>query len=167
MKLLRTTLMAATAVSVAALAVTATAYADGDSGMGGDMGGHAMHGQVMGGHGSSGQGMRPTMPMRGLDSIKADLKLTAAQQPAFDRYADLVNTQAEARQRMHDGMRGGTSDHRAMHDTMQAYNRQAATELAAAREALYGVLIPDQRAIAERYLGDSRMAMGGGREHRH
>ncbi|MFN0301624.1 MAG: Spy/CpxP family protein refolding chaperone [Burkholderiales bacterium] len=128
------------------------------------MSGHGMRGQGMGGHGDGGHGMRGGLS---LDAAKAELKLTPEQQPAFEKYAALVNTQAEARKRMHEGMHSGSADHRAMHDTMQAYNRQAAIELTAVRKELYDVLTPEQRAIAERNLGNSSMAMGGGRGHRH
>ncbi len=131
------------------------------------MGGHGMRGQGMGGHGGGGHGMRGGMSLAGLDTVKAELKLTAEQQPEFEKYADLVKTQAEARQRMHEGMHSGSADHHAMHDTMRAYNRQAAIELTAVRKALFDVLTPEQRAIADRNLGNSSMAMGGGRGRHH
>ncbi len=140
----------------------------GSHGMGGHgMGGHGMRGQGMGGHGGGGHGMRGGMSLAGLDTVKAELKLTAEQQPEFEKYADLVKTQAEARQRMHEGMHSGSADHHAMHDTMRAYNRQAAIELSAVRKALFDVLTPEQRAIADRNLGNSSMAMGGGRGRHH
>ncbi len=126
------------------------------------MSGHGMRGQGMGGHGGGGHGMRGSMSPGGLDTVKAELKLTAEQQPVFETYAALVKTQAEARKRMHEGMHSGSADHHAMHDTMQAYNRQAAIELTAVRKALFDVLTPEQRAIADRNLGNSSMAMGGG-----
>ncbi len=140
----------------------------GGHGMGGhEMSGHGMRGQRMGGHGDGGHGMRGSLSLGALDTVKAELKLTPEQQPAFEKYAALVKTQAEARKRMHEGMHSGSADHHAMHDTMQAYNRQAASELTAVRKELYDVLTPEQRTIADRYLSNSRMAMGGGRGHRH
>lgn len=187
----RTTLIAATSASLVALGIAAAAFGHGGGGprtgegacpagheehcgaaqgggrSGHGMGGHGMSGHGMGGHGEGGHGMRGGMSLAGLDTVKAELKLTAEQQPVFEKYAALVKTQAEARKRMHDGMHSGSADHHARHDTMQAYNRQAAIELTAVRKELYDVLTPEQRAIADRNLGNSSMAMGGGRGHRH
>jgi LTXXQ motif family protein len=178
----RTTLIAASSASVVALGIAAAAFAHGGSRMGegacaaghecgaaqgGGSMGHGMRGHGMGGHGEGRHGMHSGVSPRGLDALKTELKLTVAQQPVFDKYLALVKTQAEARQRMHEGMHSGKVDHHAMHDTMQAFNRQAATELAATRKELNDALTPEQRAIADRHLDDSRMAMRGGRGHRH
>ena len=174
----RTTLIAATAASLVALGFAAAAFAHAGEGacpagheehcgaaQGGGHSGHGMRGQGMNRHGESGHGMHGGTSLRGLDSLKVELKLTPAQQPVFEKYAALVKTQAEARKRMHEGMHTGTADHHAMHDTMRAYERQAAVELVAARKELTDALTPEQRTIVDRTLSDSRMAMGRGHRH--
>jgi LTXXQ motif family protein len=184
----RMTLIAATSASVVALGIAAAALAHGGSRMGGDACpagheehcgaaqsserpghgmGHGMGGHGMRGHGMGGQGMHGSVSQRGLDALKAELKLTAAQQSVFEKYVAIVKTQSEARQGMHEKMHAGSADHHAMHDTMREYNRQAAVERAAVRKEVYDVLTAEQRVIADRYLGDSRMAMGGRHGHRH
>ncbi len=173
----RTTWIAATSASVVALGIGAAALAHGGPRVGESAcpAGHAEHcgaaqqsgqgGHGMGGHGMGGHGMGGGVSASRLDSLRDELELTATQQSVFDKYAALVATQAEARKRMHEGMHSGTADHHAMHATMQAFNRQAATELTAARKELNDALSPEQRAIADRTLSDAPMAMRGGRGH--
>lgn len=170
----RTTWIAATSASAVALGIAAVAYGHGGprAGESACPAGQEEHcGTAQesgrGGHGMGGHGMGGGVSQSRIDALRAALKLTSAQQAVFDKYAALVATQTEARQRMYQGMHSGTADHHAMHDTMRAFNRQAATELAAARQELDGVLSAEQRAIVDRTLGDSHMAMRGGRVRHH
>lgn len=174
-----------------ALGVAAAAWAHGGAdehrgghGMGGmqmgmhgaGMQGGGMHGMGMGrmGGGMSG-GMGSGMGMPGnaanLDTLKDALKLTAEQQPAWEKYAEVVRRRSEARDKMRSAMHNGTVEHGAMHETMAAFQREAAKEIGQAREQLSAVLNAEQRQVLDS-RGSGRghgrggsMARGG--EHRH
>lgn len=161
--------------AVALVAGTAVAHGGGRHRMDGHgmgrhgmmgMGGHGMGGHGMGGHGMGGHGMMGVGVAR-LDALKTELNLRPDQGAAWDTYASTLRDQAEARRKMHEGMHGGSVDHHAMHETMRAYNRQAASELAAAQKALYDALTPEQRGIADRHLARPVAANAPQRHHQH
>ncbi len=166
-----------------ALGVAAAAWAHG--GADEHRGGHGMGGMQMGMHGADMQGggmqgmgmgrMGGGMGMHGnaanLDTLKDALKLTAEQQPAWEKYAEVARRQAEARDKMRSAMHNGTVEHGAMHETMAAFQREAAKEIGQAREQLSAVLNAEQRQVLDS-RGSGRghgrggpMARGG--EHRH
>lgn len=169
-------------VLASALGMVAVAWAH--NGPGGEHGrGQGMGGTQMGMHGGAMHGMGGTHGMGGmggmgmqggaaaLDSMKDALKLTAEQAPAWEKYAEVVRRQTEARVKMREAMHSGNVEHGAMHDTMSAFRREAAKELTQARDAFAAVLSAEQRQTFEargpgRGRGHGgRMAQGG--EHRH
>lgn len=124
-----------------------------------------------------------------LDAAKAKLKITAAQEPAWQRFTAVVKQQAEARDAMHKQMQAqmqaqgqpqapkpGASaavppDRSAQHDAMRKFRDEQRTAHEAARKDLLAALTPEQRTIAEQELrggrgGGHRMAEEG-RMHRH
>jgi Spy/CpxP family protein refolding chaperone len=139
--------------------------------MGGGMGmqqGMGKHGGAHGGtHGGMGGGMGGGMRGAGpadvaarLAATKAELKITAAQETAWQAYEAVVRQQAESRQamrtamqaRMQDPAAAASVDHAAMRETMhqQRESNQAARDQA--RQALYAVLSPEQKAVADQRL---------------
>lgn len=161
---------------VGALGVMAAAWAHGGPG-GAEQGGHGMRGhgggQGMGmQHGMAGMGGMGGMHGMGmhggaasLEATKDALKLSAEQLPSWEKYAASVNRQAEARERMRSAMHSGTVEHGAMHETMAAFRREAAKEIAQAREALIAVLSAEQRQVFEQPRPGRSMAQGGGHRH--
>jgi hypothetical protein len=140
-------------------------------GMGGGMG---MHG---GGHGAMGGGMRgagqPADAATRLAATKAELKITAAQEPAWQAFEAVVLQQADARQamrtamlaRMQDPAAAASIDHAAQREKMQQLRESGQAARDKARQALYAVLSPEQQAVA-----DQRLRLGPGHRkgaHRH
>jgi hypothetical protein len=127
------------------------------------------------GHGAgSGHGMMGSDAASRLDAVKAALNLAPNQDAAWQKYADTMKTQVEARDKLRDGMRATmqsgdtTAEQRnAWREAMHAFNTQAATDRAKAREALYAALTPEQRTVADRYLAAPQVAGRGDGEHRH
>lgn len=113
------------------------------------------HGMGMGQ--GMGQGMGPGFGM-GFDSpavlsarlgdFKTALKITPAQEPAWQKYETQLRQQVETRQAFHAAMQAqmqdpkATIDHNAQHEAMT--NLFAAQE--AARAELFAVLTPEQKA---------------------
>lgn len=98
-----------------------------------------------------------------LEALKAALDLTDAQAPAWNMYAETVQSQVEARQKLHARMSNAAPEERAaLHETMYSFNVESAKAIAAARDALYAVLTPEQKATADRYAGGPRFAHRGG-----
>ena len=140
-------------------------------------GGYDMgYGQGMGpgaGMMGPGYGMGPGLAMggmRGFDSpavitarlgdLKSTLKITPAQESAWATYEAQVRQQVQTRQAFHTAMLAQMQDpkvaidHNAQHEAMSKLFA-AQTE---ARNALYAVLAPEQKAVFERpqCLGDGR-----------
>jgi len=148
--------------SLAAVSIV-SAHPGGDHGMGYGQGmGPGMMGQGYGmapGAGM-GQGMGPG-GMRGVDSpavtaarlgdMKAALKVTPAQESAWSTYEAQVRQQVQTRQAFHNAMLAQMQDpkvaidHNAQHEAMSKLVA-AQTE---ARNALYAVLTPEQKAFFE------------------
>lgn len=177
----RTTIFAATVV-IATLAAAGAALAH-PGGMGYGMGPGMQQGM---GPGMMGHGMGPGMGMRGmqgpqtaaalgtrLTETKGALKITAAQEAAWNAYAAVVTRQADARANMHTQMQGkmhdpSTSlpDRAAWQETMAKFHLEMQAGRAAALKDLYAVLTPEQKTLADQTLpgmGGQRMAgaMGG------
>jgi hypothetical protein len=133
--------------------------------------GHGMGmGMGMGPGMGQGMGMGPGMGMRhgmqGLDttaaastrlaSLKAELKITAVQEPAWQKYQTLVLQQAEAEQAMRSAMQAQMQDPKAAVEFDFAARRESMGKLceahqaerAAARDELFAVMTPEQKALA-------------------
>jgi hypothetical protein len=130
-------------------------------GMGKHGGAHGgTHGGKGGGMGGGMRGAGPADAAARLAATKAELKITAAQEPAWQAYEAVVRQQAESRQatrtamqaRMQDPAAAAGIDHAAMRETMhqQRESNQAARDQA--RQALYAVLSPEQKAVADQRL---------------
>lgn len=172
---------------IAAAAVIATGFAGAAfAHQDGKMGGMGMHGAGMGmAHHGGAPGAAPDR-MRGmhnpaeagarLAALKGELKITAAQEPAWQQYEAVVNQQTQARQAARDAMRArmqdpnaaATVDHAAQREAMSKLHTAQQGERDAARVALVAVLSPEQKAVAERRLAGGPgvgMNMAGGRAH--
>ena len=157
----------------AALAMTAgVAVAHGPHGAcGADAAQPAWCGQQGGGPGAGMFGAGAAQ----LETARAALQLTPAQQAAWDRYAATVLQQADAATRaragFHESMQSGNVTAEQMtqwRETMRAFNAESWSARIKARDELYAVLTPDQKAVADRYLRMGAAAWAGaGGGHRH
>jgi Spy/CpxP family protein refolding chaperone len=144
----------------------------------GHRGGHHHHGKNRGGPSAAEMSAH-------LDKLKAELKITEAQAPVWQQFATTVQGQAEARQTRRTEMRaqmqaskasGAQIDRQALRTQMQQQHAAERTARNQARQALYAVLTPEQKALADtRMRGGERGERGergdrqGGHhgEHRH
>ncbi|HXJ52558.1 MAG TPA: Spy/CpxP family protein refolding chaperone [Burkholderiales bacterium] len=103
-----------------------------------------------------------------LTRLKADLKITSAQEPAWNAYADQVKQHAGEMQALHSQMRQGASAN-TRPSAPERVERQAQftkqqgeylEKLAGLTKDLYATLTPEQKTLADQRLG-------GGRHHRH
>lgn len=111
-----------------------------------------------------------------LARLKSDLKITAAQEPAWNAYAEQIKQHAGEMQAFHSTMHDGTSGNtrpsapeRIERQAQMAKNQQQHLErLAVLTKDLYAVLTPEQKTLADQRLGGGRrFAMGhGGAQHR-
>ena len=175
----------ALSLGLAAAAVSAHPYGDGPGWGGGHMGGYGMgagYGMgygMMGGHGP-GYGMGPGMmggygpgygmgPQamfnaysgnadEGLAALKAELGITAKQDPAWQAFAKNAKQQTENRQawfaKMHEARSAGSAPELLAQQTELMKQRQAEMEAnAAALKNLYAALTPEQKALADQRFG--------------
>jgi len=165
------------AISAAAVALGMGGLAFAHQGQGGmDCMGSGM-GQGMGKHGGGpggpggmrGAGNAADLATR-LAAVKTELVITAAQEPAWQKFEGTARQQAEARQAMHSAMQARMQDpkaaagvdHTAQCESMMKHRDSQQAEREAARQALYAVLTPEQKTIADQRLGAGpghRMAM--------
>lgn len=138
----------------------------GQGGQGGQMGqmGTGM-GMGMGMQGGGPGGMRGTQSATDvtarLATVKAELQITAAQEAAWQKFEGVVRQQADARQamrgamqaRMQDPKAAAEVDHAAQRESMMKVREAHQAERDAARQALYAVLSPEQKALADQKLG--------------
>lgn len=107
-----------------------------------------------------------------LTRLKADLKITSAQEPAWNAYAEQVRQHAGELQAMHNQMRQQreSASGNARPSAPDRIERQAQfakqqgeylERLAGLTKDLYATLTPEQKTLADQRLG------GGGRHHRH
>jgi len=146
--------------ALAALALPAQAQPMGQRGPGGSAGGG------MGRH-----GMMMSDPASYLDGLKAQLKITPAQEDAWVTYAAAVKDHATQMQAAHKTMfeAMGTAtwqERRDMMNNMFATRQQAMTAVHDAAGTLAGVLTPAQRSQATGIL-PGMMGSGMGRGPRH
>lgn len=133
-------------------------------GMGPGMGpGHGM-GRGMGpGYWGAGPGFDATAAVAGhLAALKTQLKITPAQQGAWQAYEKVVTEQATAMQALRDQFHaqwqnaqpGATPpDMAAHHQAMTSLRESSWKAQNAARQELFAALTPEQRAIADRSFG--------------
>lgn len=105
-----------------------------------------------------------------LTTVKTELKITAAQEPAWQKFEGVVRQQADARQamrstmqaRMQDPKAAASVDHAARRESMMKLREGNQAERDAARQALYAVLTPEQKTLADQKLNagqGNRMGM--------
>jgi hypothetical protein len=127
----------------------------------------AGHGPMMGGMGWGGRmgggGMMNSAGAEArLEGVKSALKITAEQEGAWNAYAGVVKAQAETRAKFREQMAATDPAARAaLHDQHFAANTEGAKQLNAARDGLYAVLTPEQKAIADRVIGFPGFARRG------
>jgi LTXXQ motif family protein len=163
MKLKRSIALRASTALIAGLAV-AGAYADpgmggmGPTGGGMGMGGGGMmmgHG-MMGGHfGSDHTAMIETR----LGTLKSELKLTANQELAWQKFEDASKRQAVAMQKLHDTAQTtpttpqSTPERLARHTEFMQQRVAGMQAVSSALTELYAVLTPAQKAIVDQGFG--------------
>jgi len=164
------------AAALIAFGVAGAAYAHQNGAMAGmGMQGMGMHGMGMGNQGAGPTGQRgmhdPSAGAGRLAALKTELKITAEQEPAWQKFEATVNQQTQARQAMRDGMHASMQDPKAAASMDHATQREAMgkvhaaqrSERDAARQALFATLSPEQKAMADQRLGgERRMGMGMG-----
>ena len=139
----------------------------GGCGMGPGMG-RGMHGAMRGGmHGPD----TPAVAAARLSDLKTELKITEAQESAWQGFVAVVQQQAEQRQAMHAQMRARMQDPQAAPVDRAARHAEMTTlrdaHFKARSEALtglYAVLTPEQKALADQRLRGpygQRMAQRG------
>jgi Spy/CpxP family protein refolding chaperone len=107
-----------------------------------------------------------------LTRLKTDLKITAAQEPAWNAYAEQIRQHAGEMKALHDSMSGNvpaSAPERIEQQAQFAKKQQEHLErLAVLTKDLYAVLTPEQKTLADQRLGGRRhMAMShGGGQHR-
>ena len=141
------------------------------NGPGGGMGpgtGHMGRGPM--GYGPMGQGMWPqawgnpaAAPEWRLSGLKSELKITAAQESAWNVFADQTKQQAEAMQALMSTVQGGAQatapERLELHNQIMNKCQEQMEKGTAAFKDLYAVLTPEQKALA-----DQRFGMMGGRD---
>lgn len=156
----------AVAAALTSLAVAGVALAHPGQGMGADMMGHGM-GTGMGmGHGMASHNHGPQMAGSAathLGELKAQLKITTAQEPAWTKFEAFVRQQADAgaamraqiQAQMHDP-KAAPSDHASQREAMGKWRESHQVARDAARKELFAVLTPEQKAIAEQHMSAGR-----------
>ncbi len=140
-------------------------------GGGGPRGGYGqgmMGGGPRGGYGpGAGYGAGPTERSEArLSFLKNELKITADQEAAWDAYAKQVKTRAETMQAFHaQGPIAAESaaeriEQHAARMKLRADQEQA---MSVAVKDLFAVLTPEQKTVANRYFGGTRVGQAGGR----
>lgn len=178
------------AAAMAALAAGASAYAQGGPGyfgggpgmMGwgagpGMMGGPGFMGPRAGygpGAGAGGAGPRSGFGAGAniaanqdarLAYLKAELKITSAQEPAWNTYATAMKQHAESMQALRNQMfaaaqSGGPEQFTQRAELMKQRAARAET-MAGAVKDLYAALTPEQQALADLHFGGARFAQSG------
>lgn len=92
--------------------------------------------------------------------LKAELKITDAQAPQWNAFADVLRANAQAQRAMHEQMgRGGAStgwpERLAFQQKALSTRLEALKALEAAARPLYAVLSDEQKALADQLLGSS------------
>ncbi len=128
----------------------------GMGGMGGMMGGMG-YGPMGRGMGPQGLGDPAAMAEGRLASLKSELKITPAQETAWQAYAGKAKQQAEAMQALRTTMQGSTQasapERLALRtETMKKRGEQMEGMTSAVKD-LYAALTPEQKTIADQRMG--------------
>jgi len=95
-----------------------------------------------------------------LTRLKSDLKITAAQEPAWNAYAAQIKQHAGEMKALHDARSGSapaTAPERIERQAQFAKQQQEHLErLAVLTKDLYGTLTPEQKTLADQRLGGGR-----------
>jgi Spy/CpxP family protein refolding chaperone len=163
-----TTKFVAVSLATMSIAVASAVFAHPGMGAGPGMGYGMGMGQGMGPGYGIGPGMRggmfgaetPAVVGARLSDLKTELKITAAQEGAWQAYAAVVQTQAEQRQahrtqmqaQMQDPQAAANMDRSAQHEAMMKVRDEHLAARSAALKDLYAVLTPEQKALADQRL---------------
>ena len=149
----RTHTLVAGVVAAVALAFAAATYAQPYGGMGQGFG----PGMGMGyGHGPMAGFDPAAMADSHLSDLKAQLKITAAQEAAWQTFATQAKQQAASMQAMRGQMQAGTGTAPEQMGQRAAAMQQRAAGMATMTNAfgtLYAALTPEQKAIADQNVG--------------
>ena len=135
-------------------------------GMGRGMGPGGGMGPMGPGAGPQAWGNPSAMAEARIAYLKSELKITAAQEPAWKAFADQTKQQSEAMQALIAGVQGGataTAPERMEQRNQIMKKRQEQMEKGtAAFKALYAALTPEQKAIADQRFGGFAGGYGRG-----
>ena len=162
------------AVVVGALAFGTPVLADQGEGMGHGFGQGMGIGMGMGirhshGHGKM-DGADPSARVEShLSDMKAQLKITTAQEPAWQAFSAAAKQRAAGMQAMHTQMQhdsGNAADRMAQHSTMMQQRSAGMIATSDAFKALYAALTPEQKAVADQSFGKmAHRGKGAGHQH--
>jgi hypothetical protein len=123
------------------------------------------YGPRMGGWGGrmgGGGMMNPAVAEARLDGVKTALKITAEQENAWNAYAAAIKSDADQRLKFHEQMAATDPAARLeLRDQHFAARTESLKAIEASRNALYAVLVPEQKATADRLLGFPGFARRG------
>lgn len=121
---------------------------------------YGMTGGGIGGMGMMGRGMMGGAMMGGgydmqdrLAAQKSALKITAEQERAWATYAELAKQQLDTMQARHEALWTSSADRYQLHSKLMKESAVQHEAVAAAYKELYGVLTPEQRAVADQRGG--------------
>lgn len=131
----------------------------------GGPGAGAGYGPMMGGWGGrmgGGGMMNPAAAEARLDGVKGALKLTAEQEGAWNAYAAAVKADADQRVKFREQMAATDPGARLeLRDQHFAARTESIKAVSAARDGLFAVLTPEQKATADRLIGFPGFARRG------
>jgi Spy/CpxP family protein refolding chaperone len=140
-------------VAGVSLAVAALTYAQPFAGMGPGFGG----GMGMGpGHGPMAGADPAAIIDSRLGDLKAQLKITPAQESAWQAFTGAAKQQAASMQALRDRMQGGTQaapERMGQRAELMQQRSAAMSTTTNAFNGLYAVLTPEQKAIADQHFG--------------
>jgi Spy/CpxP family protein refolding chaperone len=161
----KTIIAAAIGAALGLATVVASAHPYGYGyGPGRGMGGGPGYGMGFGGPGRG----DPAAAVEGrLAYLKAELKITKAQEPAWKKFSDEARKQAESMQAARTAMWSGTAanaaDRAELHNKLMKSRVEQSEKTTAAFKQLYAALTPEQKALADQHPGMGvGMGFGGG-----
>jgi Spy/CpxP family protein refolding chaperone len=143
--------VAAGLVAGVALAVAAVTHAQPSGGMGPGF----AHGMGPG-HGPMANVDPAARAESRLTDLKAQLKISTTQEPAWQTFADAAKQQATGMQAMHARMQAGSGtapERMAQRASAMQQRAEGMATMSKALDALYAVLTPEQKTIADQHFG--------------
>ena len=126
--------------------------------------GHMGYGPMGRGMGPQGGGNPAAAAEWRLSSLKSELKITAAQEPAWKAYADQTKQNADAMQKLmasvHGSAQASAPERMELRNQVMKQRQEQMEKGTAAFKELYAVLSPEQKALADQHVG---FGMMGGR----